>query len=153
MGDVAMAPDLAKAGKSYARNVSALIVAGSTTEATYYPAIRGLVAAALAVKNLPFDVRVNTSEEKAGGGINLPDMALYDADGMFLTVCGEIKPPDTELEELAMSTDGNDQVGRYLALTRGVLLCNVRAFGLLTPDPAIVGAGLARGGWPRPGTG
>ena len=25
--------------------------------------------------------------------------------------------------------------------------------GLLTPDPAIVGAGLARGGWPRPGAG
>ena len=33
----------------------------------------------------------------------------------------------------------------------------VRAVGVLTaamnPDPAIVGAGLARGGWPRPGAG
>ena len=141
MGEVTVASDLVKAGKSYARDVSALIVSGSTTEATYYPAIKALIAAALAVQNLPFDVRVNTSEEKLGGGINLPDIALYDADGMFLTVCGEVKPPDTELEELAMSTDGNDQIGRYLAATRAVLLCNVRAFGLLTVKPEWNGSG------------
>jgi hypothetical protein len=49
---------------------------GSTTEATYYPAVKALIAAALAVEELPFDVRINTSEKKEEGGINLPDVAL-----------------------------------------------------------------------------
>ena len=36
------------------------------------------------------------------------------------------------LEELAVSTDQDDQIGRYLAHTGVVLLNNVRGFGLLT---------------------
>ena len=132
MVNAAVVPELVKAGKSYARDVSALITAGSTTEASYYPAIKAFVAAALAAEALPFDVRVNTSERKPGGGINLPDIALYDAGGLFVAVCGEVKLPDTELEELARSTDGKDQIGRYLAATRAVLLSNVRSFGLVT---------------------
>jgi hypothetical protein len=40
-----------------------------------------------------------------------------------------------------MSTAHKDQIGRYLALTRVVLLCNVRSFGLLTVDPAFQGKG------------
>ena len=141
MSDAAVAPELVRAAKSYARDAGTLIATGSTTEATYYPAIKALVAAALSVEDLPFDVRVNTSEEKPDGGINLPDVALYDAGGQFLVVCGEVKLPDTELEELAMSTDRNDQIGRYLASTRAVLLSNVRAFGLLTVKPDWDGSG------------
>ena len=133
--------NLKKAGKSYAREAKALIMAGSTTEATYYPAVRALIAAALSAENLPFDVRINTSEEKPGGGVNRPDIALYDADGLFLAVCGEVKLPDQELETLATSTDGNNQIGRYLAATRAVLLCNVRAFGLVTVRPDWHGSG------------
>ncbi len=141
MNDVSVAPELVKAAKSYARDAGALIIAGSTTEATYYPAIKALMTAALTVEDLPFDVRVNTSEEKLGGSKNLPDIAFYDTGGLFLTVCGEVKLPDMELEELAMSTDGNDQIGRYLAVTRAVLLSNVRAFGLLTVKPDWDGSG------------
>ena len=132
MRDTAVALDLVKAAASYTRDAGALIAAGSTTEATYYPAVKALVAAALAAQDLPFDVRVNTSEEKPGGGVNMPDIALYDGRGAFLVVCGEVKLPQTELRDLAISLDRNDQIGRYLAATRAVLLSNVRAFGLLT---------------------
>ena len=132
MVDAVVPPQLVKAAKSYGRDVSALITAGSTTEASYYLAVKALVAAALAVEALPFDVRVNTSERQPGGGINLPDIALYDAGGLFVAVCGEVKLPDAELDELAMSTAGKDQIGRYLAVTRAMLLSNVRAFALVT---------------------
>ena len=50
MVNAAVVPELVKAGKSYARDVSALITAGSTTEASYYPAIKAFVAAALAAE-------------------------------------------------------------------------------------------------------
>ena len=130
-----------KAARSYARDAGGLIAAGSTTEATYYPAVRALVAATLAVEDLPYEVRVNTSEQKPGGGINLPDVALYDARGAFLVLCGEVKLPDTKLEELAMSTDRNDQIGRYLGSTQAVLLSNVWAYGLLTVKPGWDGSG------------
>jgi hypothetical protein len=57
-----------------------------------------------------------SSEKKIGGGINLPDFALHDSDGEFLVVCGEVKLPAVELDQLAMFI-----VGRYLATT-GVVL-------------------------------
>ena len=135
MSDPTVAPELVTAARSYSRDVGTLIAAGSTTEATYYPAIQALLAAALAAAGLPFHVRVNTSEDTPGGGINVPDVALYDTRGEFLVLCGEVKLPDTDLDALAMSTDRNDQIGRYLALTRAVLLSNVRAFGLVTVTP------------------
>ena len=135
MAETVEVSELAKAAKIYARDVAGLISSSSTTEATYYPAVKSLIAAALAAEDLPFDVRINTSEEKAGGGINLPDVAFYDADGEFLVVCGEVKLPTAELEELAMSTENKNQIGRYLAATRAVLICNVRAFGLITVSP------------------
>lgn len=118
-----------------------LAAAASTTEATYYPAVRSLVAASLAAEDLPFDVRINTSEQKTGGGINLPDVALYDSDGKFLVVCGEVKLPSAELDQLAMSTENKDQIGRYLAATRAVLISNVRAFALVTVSPKWKGEG------------
>lgn len=101
MVDAATVSKLGKAAKTYARDVTALVAAGSTTEATYYPAVKSLIAAALAVEDLPFDVRINTSEQKAEGGVNVPDVALYDGGGDFLVVCGEVKLPTADLHELA----------------------------------------------------
>lgn len=141
MADALALSKLAKAARSYARDVTGLANAHSTTEATYYPAVRSLMGAGLSVEDLPFDVRINTSEEKSSGGVNLPDIALYDGDGEFLVVCGEVKLPNVELDKLAVSIENKDQIGRYLAATRAVLICNVRAFGLLTVSPVWKGGG------------
>ena len=51
-------------------------------------------------------------------------------------VYGEVKRTNTTLDDLAVSTDQNDQIGRYLSQTGVVLLCNVRGIGLLTCDPS-----------------
>jgi type ISP restriction-modification system protein/N-6 DNA methylase len=83
-------------------------------------------------EKLPFEVRASTSESRSGGGHDLPDIALYDGNGDFIVVCGEVKLPSVEIADLANSTERNDQIGRYLAQTGVVLLTNVRAFGLLT---------------------
>jgi hypothetical protein len=135
MIDAAALARLRKAAKSYSGDVAELVPASSTTEATFYPAVKSLLSAALEAQDLPFDVRINTSEQKTGGGINLPDVALYDSGGKFLVVCGEVKLPGEELEELGFSTGRKDQIGRYLAATRAVVLCNVRGFALLTVKP------------------
>lgn len=127
--------------KNYAAEASRLANSTSTREETYYPAIKEVFAAILKEEKLPFEPRVNTKQERAGGGQDLPDVALYDGPGQSLVVCGEVKLPAAEIEQIASSTDQKDQVGRYLAQSRVVLLCNVRAFGLLTVDPKWMGAG------------
>lgn len=81
------------------------------------------------------------SAGRAGGGVDLPDIALYDGVGDFIHVCGEVKLPDADLEDVGMSVGCKDQIGRYLALTRVVLLCSVRSFGLLTVEPGYDGTG------------
>ncbi len=124
-----------KAFARYADEVAVLSEADTTREETYYPAIRSLLLSVLDALGLPFDVRTTTSERRVGGGIDSPDLALYDAGGEFLAVCGEVKPPDRDLAEMAGSIDRNDQLGRYLAQTRVVLLSNVRGFALLTTQP------------------
>ena len=53
---------LINTAKVYAREVVNLVGAGSTTEATYYPAVRSLIAVGLLAGDLPFDVRINTRE-------------------------------------------------------------------------------------------
>lgn len=113
----------------------------SSTENTFYPAIRNLLAAVLKERLLPFEVRVNTSEAK-GKARDMPDFVLGD-DKMFVGVYGEVKRADVTLEDLAVSTEQNDQIGRYLAQTGVVLLSNVRSFGLLACVP----------GYDRPKTG
>ena len=125
----------------YAAEVVRLAASHTTTESTYYPAIRQLLASALRARALPFDVRTGTSEERAGGGTDLPDVALYDGAGDFIVVAGEVKLPDADLLDLARSTARNDQVGRYLSVTRAVIVSNVRGFALVTAQP----------GWARRG--
>jgi hypothetical protein len=126
---------------AYGREVSALAAAPGTTEPTFYPAIQRLVAAILAARNLPFEVRVNTSQRRSGGGTDLPDLALYDGAGDFVVVYGEVKLPAADLAELRRSTADGDQIGRYLGRAGVVLLSNVRSFALVAAGPDWRGEG------------
>jgi hypothetical protein len=133
--------DLHKVVREFTADITPLVASKTTREESYYPPVRNLLVAVLKDLGLPAEVRTSTSERRAGGGVDLPDIALYDGAGDFILVCGEVKLPDTDLEEVGMSVGRKDQIGRYLALTRVVLLCNVRSFGLLTADPEYKGAG------------
>ena len=106
---------------------------GSSTEETFYPTIRDLITAILRAQNLPFEVRTGTSESKQAG-TDRPDFILADS-GLFVGVFGEVKKPDATLKDIAASTEGNDQIGRYLSRTGVVLVNNVRGFGLLACAP------------------
>ena len=108
----------------------------STTEETFYPAIRDLLSAVLRSQNLPFEVRTGTSEAKAGG-TDRPDFILADF-ALFVGVFGEVKKPGATLEEIAVSTDREDQIGRYLTRTGVALITNVGSFGLLACAPSYV---------------
>jgi hypothetical protein len=130
-----------KALVAYGREAAAVAGSRGTTEATFYPAIQRLLAAVLDARQLPFEVRVNTSQRRTAGGTDLPDLALYDGAGDYVVVYGEVKTPGVELAELAASTEREDQIGRYLARVGVVLLSNVRAFALLTVDPEWRGDG------------
>src|SRR5438445_12171913 len=96
-------------GKAFEHDVARLANSPTTTEATYYPAIRTLLSDVLAAQNLPFEVRIHTSEQRQGGGSDLPDVAFYDGGGDFVGVCGEVKLASAEIEAMAASTDRNDQ--------------------------------------------
>jgi hypothetical protein len=97
----------------------------SSTESTFYPDIKTLLAGILKEHTLPFEARTSTSEAKG-----MPDFVLADS-AMFVGVYGEVKRESTTLEGLAISTEQNDQIGRYLSWTGVVLLSNVRGLGLL----------------------
>jgi hypothetical protein len=133
--------EIGKALATYAREVADIAGSPGSTEATYYPAVQRLLTAALRARSLPFEVRVNTSQRRTTGGTDLPDLAFYDGAGDFVVVFGELKTPHDDLHDLAVSTQRDNQVGRYLARTGVVLLGNVRAFGLLAVDPAYQGDG------------
>lgn len=119
---------------TYVRETRRLESQPSSTETTFYPDLKTLLSAVLKTERLPFDVITGTSE---GGGRrrDMPDFVLGDSS-LFVGVYGEVKRPGTSLTELAVSTEQNDQVGRYLSQTGVVLLCNVRSIGLLTCDPS-----------------
>jgi hypothetical protein len=104
--------------KRFADKVSQLANADTTTEATYYPAIRALLAGLLSEQHLPFDVRTGTSERRPGKGADLPDLAFYDGSGTAVVLFGEVKLPIDDLPSMAASTERNDQIGRYLAPIR-----------------------------------
>lgn len=119
---------------AYVRETRALEALPTSTETSFYPDLKNLLAAVLKHERLPFDVITGTSE----GGTrrrDMPDFVLGDSS-LFVGVYGEVKRTDTTLVELAVSTEQSDQIGRYLSQTGVVLLCNVRGIGLLTCDPA-----------------
>lgn len=128
--------DLAAEVARYVAETRRLSEIGSTTEETFYPAVRDLLSAVLRAHNLPFEVRTGTSESKESG-TDRPDFILADS-GLFVGVFGEIKTPDATLEDIAVSTERNDQIGRYLNRTGVVLVNNVRGFGLLACAPGYV---------------
>src|SRR5579872_7005339 len=125
--------NLAEAIHEYVRETRRLESLPSSTETTFYPELKVLLNAVLKSERLPFDAITGTSE---GGGRHrdMPDFVLGDSS-LFVGVYGEVKRTDTTLEELAISTEQNDQIGRYLSETGVVLLCNVSGFGLLSCDP------------------
>ena len=85
---------------AYTKEVAHLAQSSTTTEETYYPAIRNLLAQILSERKLPFEIRIGTSEEREGGGTDLPDVALYDGESDFIVVCGEVKLPAKTLKTL-----------------------------------------------------
>jgi len=126
--------NLADVISTYVRETRRLEKLPSSTETTFYPDLKTLLNAVLKSERLPFDVITGTSE---GGSRrrDMPDFVLGDSS-LFVGVYGEVKRADTTLADLAVSTEQNDQIGRYLSQTGVVLLCNVRGVGLLTCDPA-----------------
>ena len=123
-------PEIAK----YIAETRRLHQLGSTTEETYYPEIRDLLNTILRGTRLPFETRIATSEARSSG-TDRPDFVLADS-ALFVGVFGEVKLPDVPLAVIAASTDGNNQIGRYLARTGVVLITNIRGFGLLACTPA-----------------
>ena len=106
--------------------------AASTAEESYYPAIRTLLQDLLQRLKLPFEARVATRETRHTGGADRPDLALYDGAGDYAVALIEVKLPPEDLQGIALSTDGGDQIGRYLSRTGIVIVSNVRAFALVT---------------------
>jgi hypothetical protein len=131
--------NLATLAAHYVAETRKLAAIPSSTEPTFYPEIKSLLAAILKESGLPFEIRTSTSETKG-----MPDFVLGDG-AMFVGVYGEVKRENIALEDLAISTEQNDQIGRYLSRTGVVLLSNVRGFGLLAcrtgydrnPDKAV----------------
>ena len=129
-----MSDSLLGMASEYVAETRRLNSLANTTEETFYPAIRDLLAGILRTHALPFEVRTGTSEEREGG-TDRPDFVLADA-ALFVGVFGEVKKSDVSVGEIAGSTDRDNQIGRYLARTGVVLVSNVRGFGLLTCAPS-----------------
>ena len=119
----AQADHLGAAAARYVAETRRLSDIGSSTEETFYPVIRELLTAILRAQKLPFEVRTGTSEAKQSG-TDRPDFILADS-GLFVGVFGEVKKPHLMLEDIAFSTDRDDQIGRYLSRTGVVLVNNV----------------------------
>jgi hypothetical protein len=137
---------LAEVISNYVRETRRLESLPSSTETTFYPDLKLLLGAVLKSERLPFDVITGTSE---GGGRrrDMPDFVLGDSS-LFVGVYGEVKRADTSLADIAVSTEQNDQIGRYLSQTGVVLLSNVRGIGLLSCDPSF----SREGGTPTQGS-
>jgi hypothetical protein len=116
--------NLVEVVSTYVRETRRLESLPSSTEATFYPDLKLLLGAVLKSERLPFDVITGTSEGGARRW-DMPDFVLGDST-LFVGVYGEVKRADTSLAKLAVSTEQNDQIGRYLSQTGVVLLCNVR---------------------------
>ena len=119
---------------TYVRETRRLESLPSSTETTFYPDLKALLNSVLKSERLPFDVITGTSEGGARRR-DMPDFVLGDSS-LFVGVYGEVKRANASLADIAVSTEQNDQIGRYLSQTGVVLLCNVRAIGLLTCEPS-----------------
>jgi len=138
---------LADAGKRYAEEVHEIYrnQGRSTQEESYYPAIKTLIADLLGVAGLQFRTWTAVSAVRDSGRKDKPDIGIFADDEETLVVPAEVKLPDVEVEDLAFSTDRNDQVGRYLDRAGVVLVSNVRSAALVAANP-----GHVRNGNPVP---
>lgn len=127
---------LAAKASEYVAETRRLNALPTSTEETFYPAVRELLTAVLRSQNLPFEVRTGTSETKSRG-TDRPDFVLADS-ALFVGVFGEVKKPEATLDDIAVSTERGDQIGRYLTRTGVALITNVRSFGLLCCAPSYV---------------
>src|SRR5437868_1947188 len=113
--------NLAEVIAAYVRETRKLESLPSSTETSFYPDLKVLLNAVLKSERLPFDVITGTSEG-ASPSRDMPDFVLGDSS-LFVGVYGEVKRANTTLNDLAISTEQNDQIGRYLSETGVVLLC------------------------------
>ncbi|MER8379254.1 hypothetical protein NKJ36_11755 [Mesorhizobium sp. M0142] len=88
--------NIVRAILEYVSETRHLHTLSSSTENTFYPAIKTLITAVLKEGRLPFQVRVNTSESNAKAR-DMPDFVLGD-DKMFVGVYGEVKRPSARLK-------------------------------------------------------
>jgi hypothetical protein len=138
--------NLAETISSYVLETRKLESLPSSTESSFYPDLKTLLSAVLQSERLPFDVIMGTSESG-----DMPDFVLGDSS-LFVGVYGEVKRVGTTLSDLALSTEQDDQIGRYLSQTgdcvrqvlqrrswigwayaawrRWVFLCSLRSFML-----------------------
>ena len=68
--------------KRYVEEVRGLADADTTTETSYYPAIKSLLESVLEHLGLDFQVRTGTAEDRSGGGRDRPDLSSYDIMGL-----------------------------------------------------------------------
>ena len=124
---------IAAKAAEYVAETGRLNAIPTSTDETIYPGVRDLLTAVLRSQSLPFEVRTGTPEAKAGG-TDKPDFVLADS-ALFVDLFGEVKKPGVTLEEIAVSTERDDQTGRYLTRTGVALIANVRSFAaLLAPN-------------------
>ncbi len=124
---------IASALDAYQMETQALSERAGVTEESYYPAIKQLITVTLAAAKLPFEIRTGTSEVRSVKFNDRPDFVLADC-GLVVSY-GEVKTPDAELREVALSEKNDDQIGRYLARTGAVLVTNVREIALILCRP------------------
>src|SRR4051794_26748595 len=98
--------NLAEFTLAYVRETRRLESLPTSTEATFYPDLKLLLAAVLKNERLPFNVITGTSEPGAASR-DMPDFVLGDSS-LFVGVYGEVKRADVPLADLAVSTEQND---------------------------------------------
>lgn len=133
--------EVQEAVEEYGEEIQKLSDDDSTTEGSYYGELESLLEAVLTELDLPSDVRSETSQNRSDHRRDQPDIAIYDRGGDFPLILGEVKQPDQDLAQMAMSTEQNNQIGRYLAQTNAVILNNIRGVGLVVTDSDYTGDG------------
>ena len=96
------------------RNALKLESLPSSTETSFYPDLKALLSAVLKAERLPFDVITGTAEGNARSR-DMPDFVLGDSSLFVGGIRRRGEARDIALADLAVSTDQNDQIGRYLA--------------------------------------
>lgn len=117
---------------AYRKEVARLKATAGTTETSYYPALTALIQSALDSSGIVLKAVAGSRQESESGTSDLPDVAVYSADGQVYLCPVEVKKPGVDLRALSTSTDQNDQIGRYLARSGSLIVTNADQFLLVT---------------------